>query len=64
MTKGCEVKNENEVLICLEDFNEHIGKKVDEFEGVHGGFGIGKKNVEGRSKILAFQKNKCIKNYS
>ena len=48
MVRGCEVGNENEVLICLGNFNGHIGKKVDEFEGVHGGFGIGKKNVEGR----------------
>ena len=39
------MKNENEVLICLKDFNGHIGKEVD---GVHGGFGIGKRNVEGR----------------
>ena len=48
MAKGCKIKNENEVLICLEDFNGHIGKEVDGFEGVHGGFGISKRNVEGR----------------
>ena len=49
MDRGCEVENEKEVLICLEDFNEHIGKKIGGFKGVHGGFGIGKRNVEGRS---------------
>ena len=48
MAKGCEVENENEVLICLGDFNGHIGKEVDGFEGVREGFGIGKRNVEGR----------------
>ena len=40
--------NENEVLICLGDFNRHIGKEVDGFEGVHGDFGIDKRNVESR----------------
>ena len=47
MARGCEVENENEVLICLGDFNGHIGKEVDGFEGVHGGFGIGKRNLMG-----------------
>ena len=56
MTRGCEVENANEVLICLGDFNEHIGKEVNGFEGVHGGFGIGKRNVEGRL-LLEF----CVK---
>ena len=37
-----------EVLICLGDFKEHICKEVDGFEGVHGGFGIGRRNAEGR----------------
>ena len=48
MARGCEVGNANEVLICLGDFNGHIGKEVDGFEGFHGGFGIGKRNLEGR----------------
>ena len=49
IARGCEVEKENEVLICLENFNGHIGKEVDGFEGAHGGFGIGKKNAEGKS---------------
>ena len=46
--KEGEVENKNKVLICLRNFNGHIGKEVDKFEGVHEGFEIGKKNVEGR----------------
>ena len=42
------MENENEVLICLGDFNGHIGKEIDGFEGVHGGFRIGKRNLESR----------------
>ena len=48
MGRGCEVENANEVLIFLGGFNGHIGKEVDGFEGVHGGFGIGKRNLEVR----------------
>ena len=47
MARGCEVENKNEVLICLRDLNAHIGKKVDGFEGVYGGFGIKKMKREG-----------------
>ena len=63
MARGCEVENENEVLICLEDFNEHIGKKVGGFKNVHGGFGIGKRNVEGRSLLeFCVEKGLCVGN--
>ena len=48
MANECEIKNENELLICLGDANGHIGKEVDEFGGVHEGFGIGKKSIKGR----------------
>ena len=60
MARGCEVENANEVLICLEDFNGHIGKKVDGFEGVHGGFEIGKRNVEGRLLLEFVLKKECV----
>ena len=54
MARGYEVENENEVLICLGDFNGHIGKEVDGFEGVYRGFGIGKRNLEGRLLLEFF----------
>ena len=60
MAKKCEVENENYVLICLGDFNGHIGKEVDGFEGVHGGFRKGKRNVEGRLQLeFCVKKNVC-----
>ena len=34
------------LLICG-DLNGHVGSEIDGFEGVHGGFGFGKQNVEG-----------------
>ena len=35
------------------DLNGHVGEKKDGFEGVHGGFGFGKRNKKGK-KILHF----------
>ena len=35
-------------LFGLGDFYEHAGEKLDGFEDVHGGNGIGKRNEEGR----------------
>ena len=63
MARGCEMENENEVLICLKDFNQHIDEKVNGFEGVHGGFGIGKRNLEGRLLLeFCVEKGMCVGN--
>ena len=32
----------------MEDLNGHVGRNIDEFQWVHGGFSIGKCNQEGR----------------
>ena len=34
------------LLICG-DMNGHVGAEVDSFEGVHGGYGFGRRNVDG-----------------
>ena len=28
IARGCNIENENRVLICLRDFNRHIGKRL------------------------------------
>ena len=38
---------EGERLVVCGDLNGHVGKEVDGFEGVHGGYGFGNRNVEG-----------------
>ena len=43
-----DLQNPSEVVLDLGDFNGHVGRRIDGFEGVHGGYGIGKRNVEGR----------------
>ena len=42
------LQNPSEVILGIGDFNGHIGRRIDGFEGVHGGCGIGKRNVEGK----------------
>ena len=42
-------KNPSEVVLGLGDFNGHVGRRIDGFESVHGGYGIGKRNVEVKS---------------
>ena len=53
--------NANELVLGLGDFNGHVGKCVEALEGVHGGYGIEKKNAEGRM-LLDFcdQKELCV----
>ena len=35
-------------VMCLDDLNGHIGRHIDRFDGVHKGYGVGERNLEGR----------------
>ena len=48
-----DLGSSREIIVSLGDFNRHVGKCAKNFEGVHGGNGIGKRNAEGR-KLLYF----------
>ena len=45
--------DDGEKLLIGGDLNGHVGVGVKGFEGMHGGFGLGKRNVEGEI-ILEF----------
>ena len=30
-----------DLALCLNDFNGHVGRHIDGFHGVHGGYGVG-----------------------
>ena len=50
-------------LFLLGNFNEHVGKCAQGFEGVHGGNGIGKRNAKGRKMLeLCDKKELCVAN--
>ena len=44
---GCQWSMANANEMGLGDFNGHAGKCAEGYEGIHGGYGIGKINVEG-----------------
>ena len=53
------MKVTKELTLGIGDFNCHVGKKMDGFEGVHGGNGIGEQNLEG-SMLLEFCNQKDL----
>ena len=56
------MQNPGEVVLGLGDFNGQVGRRIDGFEGVHGGYGIGKRNVEGRRLEFCDEKELCVAN--
>ena len=44
---------DNELVIVGGNFNGHVGKSSEGYEGVHGGFGFGSRNKEGE-RLLEF----------
>ena len=63
MASEWDLGSSGEIIFSLGDFNGHVGKFVEGFEGVHGGNGIGKRNAEGR-RLLEFcdEKQLCVAN--
>ena len=35
------------LVMSLGEFNAHVGRRIDVFHGVHGGCGVGQRNLEG-----------------
>ena len=48
-----DLGSSSEIIVSLGDFNGHVGKYAEGFEGVHGANGVGKRNAEGR-RLLEF----------
>ena len=40
-----DMHSAGDLVMCLGDFNEHVGRHNDGFDGAHGRYGIGQKNV-------------------
>ena len=51
----------DDLVMCLGDFNGHMGRHVDGFAGVHGMYGVGQRNMEGRMLLLlCLVKELCV----
>ena len=59
MASEWDLQNPGEVVIGLGDFNEHVGRRIDGFEGVHGGCGIGKKMLRDEDYSSFVMKGSC-----
>ena len=46
MTREWSVANENDLVLGLGDFNDHVGKCAEGFEGIHGGYGTKKTTLK------------------
>ena len=57
------VESNDKLVLGLRDFNGHVGKEIEVFKGVHGGYGIGEQNAGGRM-LLEFceEKELCVTN--
>ena len=54
--------NAGDLVICLGDFCGHIGRHMDGFDGVHGGYCVGQRNLEGRMLQFCLEKELCVSN--
>ena len=53
----------DDLVMCLGDFNGHIGRVIYGFVGVHGGYGVGQRNLEGRMLFkFCLEKLLCVSN--
>ena len=37
-----DINSAGDLVMCLDDFNGHVGGHIDGFDGVHGGYGVGR----------------------
>ena len=60
---GWDLGSSSAIIVSFGDFNRHVGKGFEGFEGVHEGNGIGKRNAEG-SRLLEFcdERELCVAN--
>ena len=58
-----DLQNPHEVVLGIGDFNKHVRRQIDGFEGMHGEYEIHKRNVEGRRPLeLCDEKELCMAN--
>ena len=53
----------DDLVICMGDVSRHVGRHIDRFDGVHGGYCVGQRNLEGRMSLeLCLEKESCVSN--
>ena len=59
MADECNLKNSSEIIVSLEDFNEHAGKYAEAFKGVLGEMVLGKEMQKKEDCWSFVMKNTC-----
>ena len=53
----------DDLVMYLGDFNGHVGRHIYGFNGVHGGYCVGQRNLDGRMLLLfCREKELCVSN--
>ena len=52
-----------DVVMFLGDFDGHVGRHIDGFDGVHGEYGVGRRNFDGQILLeFCLEKKLCVSN--
>ena len=58
-----DMHSAGDLVLCLGDFNGHVGRHIDEFDSVYGGFGVGQRNLEERMLLNFWLETElCVSN--
>ena len=58
-----DMHSAGDLMMRLADINGHIGRHIDGFDGIHGGNGVGHRNLKGRMlSVLCLAKELCVSN--
>ena len=53
----------NDLVMSLGDYNGYVGRHIEGFDGVHRGYGVGQRNLEGRMLLEScLEKELCLSN--
>ena len=58
--KHVSIRVKCKVILGMGDFNGHVGKRIKGYKGVHGGNGIGERNVEGKMLLEFCDERSCV----
>ena len=51
----------SDLVVCLSDCIGHVGRHIDGFDGFHGGYGVGQRNLEERVLLrFSLEKELCV----
>ena len=59
MASEWDLQNPDKMILGSGDYSRHVARRMDGFEGVHGGYGIGVRTIEGR-RLLEFYGKKWL----